>query len=124
MRDNAINDLWVNGVSPDYAISVWYGYEINRSSTITNTSYTISHRKLFQAVAKGVFKNGSNWTHPDGVVEVAVEHQSWPAKLPSEYTPSDIKITELFKKGSEPTEVSERFSKLADVTNLKGNKWK
>ena len=118
--DNAVNDLWVNGVSPDYAISVWYGYK-SIDPNYTNTSFNINHRKLFQAVAKGVFKNGSDWTKPDGVVEVAVENQSWPAKLPSEYTPSDMIITELFKKGSEPTEVSDRFSKLADVTDLKAN---
>ena len=120
MRDSAINDLWVNGVSPDYAISVWYGYE-KANSQYQNTSYTISHRKLFQAVAKGIFKNGSNWTRPAGVVEVTVEQETWPAKLPSEYTPADLKVTELFKKGSEPTEVSERFSKLSNVTNLKGS---
>lgn len=119
MRDSAINDLWVNGVSPDYAISVWYGYE-KANSEYQNTSYTISHRKLFQAVARGIFKNGSNWTRPSGVVEVTVEQETWPAKLPSEYTPDSLKITELFKKGAEPTEVSERFSKLANVTNLKG----
>ena len=23
---NAVNDLWVAGISPDYSISVWYGY--------------------------------------------------------------------------------------------------
>lgn len=120
MRDSAINDLWVNGVSPDYAISVWYGYE-KANSTYQNTSYTISHRKLFQAVAKGIFKKGSNWQRPSGVVEVAVEQETWPAKLPSEYTPNDLKIKELFKKGTEPKEVSERFSKLPDVTNLKAN---
>lgn len=47
---------------------------------------------------------------PAVVVEVTVEQETWPAKLPSEYTPADLKVTELFKKGSEPTEVSERFS--------------
>lgn len=115
--ENAVNDLWVNGVSPDYAISVWYGYQdLNR--TVSSTAYTIAHRTLFQAVAKGIFKNGSNWTKPEGVVEVQVEMETWPAKLPSEYTPSDMIVTELFKSGTDPTEVSDRYSKLADVTNL------
>lgn len=39
--------------------------------------------------------------------------------LPSEYTPDSMKITELFKSGTEPTEVSTRYSKLNSVTNLK-----
>ncbi len=119
MRDSAINDLWVNSVSPDYAISIWYGYE-KANSQYQNTSYTIAHRRLFQTVAGGIFKKGSNWTRPAGVIDVTVEQETWPAKLPSAYTPDDLKVTELFKKGSEPTEVSERFSKLENVTNLKG----
>ena len=39
--------------------------------------------------------------------------------LPSEYTPSDLRQTELFIKGTEPTTISTRFSKLNDVSNLK-----
>lgn len=114
---NAVNDLWVNGVSPDYAISVWYGYD-KRNKDYVSTSFTITHRLLFQAVARGVFKTGSDWARPDGVIEVEVEMDSWPVKLPSEYTPNDLRITELFKVGTEPTEISDRYSKLEDVTNL------
>ena len=120
MRDSAINDLWVNAVSPDYAISVWYGYE-KANSKYQNTSYTLSHRRLFQTVARGIFKKGSNWSRPSGVIDVTVEQETWPAKLPSEYTPDNLKVTELFKKGTEPTEVSERFTKLDNVKNLKGS---
>lgn len=117
--DNAVNDLWVDGVSPDYAISVWYGYK-DRSKEYTNTSYTIGHRTLFQAVAKGIFKRESTWTKPEGVIEVKVEMGSWPAALPSEFTPEDQIVTELFKTGTEPTEVSTKYAKLKDVTNLTG----
>lgn len=117
---NAVNDLWVNGVSPDYSISVWYGYKerTKENAGYTSNSYTIAHRTLFQAVAKGVFKPGSNWTKPAGVVEAQVEMGSWPAKLPSEFTPQDQIVTELFKVGTEPTEVSDKYAKLENVTNL------
>lgn len=59
---------------------------------------------------------------PSSVVAVTVEKETWPAKLPSEYTPDDMKLTEYFKKGTQPTEVSERYAKLPDVTNLKSSK--
>lgn len=120
MKGDVVNDLWVNGTSPDYAISIWYGYsKINPN--YHSTSYTISHRRLFQAVAKGVFKNGSNWTKPDGVSEVTVELGSNPAKLASETTPDNKKVTELFKKGTEPTETSKTYSSLDNVTSLRGS---
>lgn len=117
---DAINDLWVTGISPDYAISVWYGY-VKRSRKYWSVAYTSNHRSLFQAVARGVFKSGSDWIKPEGVTEVEVEYGTWPAKLPSEYTPGDLRVVELFKTGTEPTEVSDRFSKLDSVTNLKGS---
>lgn len=116
---NAVNDLWINAVSPDYAISIWYGYK-TINAEYTSNSYTISHRKLFQTLAKGVFKTTSNWTQPESVLSVKVELGTDPAALPSAYTPSDLIVTELFKEGTEPTEESDRYSKLDDVTNLKG----
>ena len=121
LPSNTINDYWVSGVSPDYAISVWYGYlekDIDRDHH--NTFGTTYHLRLFQAVAKGVFKKESSFKNPGGVSKVAIENYTYPAKLPSEYTPKDLIITELFKEGTEPTETSDRFSKLAAPSNLKG----
>ena len=74
--------------------------------------------RLFQTIAKGIYKTGSNWTKPSGVVEVAIERETEPVKLPSAYTPSDMITTELFKVGSEPTEVSTRFEQLPNVSNI------
>lgn len=48
---------------------------------------------------------------PSSVVAVTVEKETWPAELPSEYTPDNMKMTEYFKKGTQPTEVSK------DMTN-------
>jgi len=119
---DSVNDLWVTGVSPDYSISVWYGYKerTKENAAYTSNSYTISHRKLFQTVARGIFKKGSNWVQPNGVVSVEIEAETYPAKLPSANTPADKRVVELFKKGTEPTEISDRYDTLADVSNLQG----
>lgn len=116
---NAVNDLWIAGISPDYSISVWYGYKENYKG-YTSTVNTISHRKIFQTAAKEIFNRNSTWHKPNGVVEVEIEYESYPAALPSEFTPSDKRVKELFKSGTEPTEVSKRYSKLENVTELKG----
>lgn len=120
LPDNAINDYWVSGTSPDYAISVWYGYE-KPNKEYHNIFGTTYHERLFQKVGQGIFKKGSSFKNPGGVSKVAVENETYPAKLPSEYTPKKLIVTELFKSGTEPTETSTRFSKLSDVTNLKGS---
>ena len=117
LPDNAINDYWVAGATDEYAIAVWYGYESVTSSS-HNVFGTMYHAQMFNTVAKGMFSRSTNIKMPNGVVAVTVEMGSNPAKLPSAYTPDDMKITELFKKGSEPTQVSTRFSALANPTNV------
>lgn len=114
---NAVNDLWIAGITPDYSIAIWYGYD-QYYDGYTSTVSTISHRKIFQAIGKSIFNRNSYWRKPSGVIEVEVEYESYPAKLPSEFTPSNKRVTELFKSGTEPTEVSERYSKLKNVTEL------
>ena len=114
----AVNDLWTVGYNTEYAIGVWYGYD-SLSSEYFNSLNSGQHTRLFQAVGKKVFTNGSYFSKPSGVVQVEVETGYVEAMLPSEYTPSDFRTTELFIAGTEPTTTSPRFAKLSDVSNLK-----
>ena len=117
LPSNAINDLWVAGFSPDYSIAVWYGYDKINKSYVTKFGNS-QHSKLFQAVAKGVFKGNNQFQQPSNVVEIEIEKESYPAMLPSAFTPSSMIIKELFKKGTEPTEVSNRYNQLGNVNSL------
>lgn len=114
----AVNDLWTIGFNTEYAIGVWYGYD-SISSDYYNTLSNAQHERLFQAVGKKVFTNSNYFNQPSGVTSIEVESQCPEATLPSEFTPSDLRQTELFIKGTEPTTISTRFSKLEDVSNLK-----
>lgn len=120
LPDSAINDYWVVGMTDEYSIGVWYGY-----NEVTNKAFnkfgTTYHTGIFNAIAKGIFTRSTNVKKPNGVIEVTIEKDSNPAQLPSPYTPNDMKITELFKKGSEPTQVSNRFSQLSNPTNANGS---
>ena len=118
MPYGAVNDLWTIGFNTEYAIGLWYGYD-NIDNEYCNKFNTGQHLRLFQAVGKKVFTNGNYFTQPSGVVAVEVESGSPEAILPSEFTPGDLRQTELFIRGTEPTTISTRFSKLSDVSNLK-----
>src|SRR5690625_5283410 len=63
----------------------------------------------------------ADFKKPNSVVEVAIERGTNPPQLPSKYTPSENIITELFVKGHEPSETSERFDELDPVSNLKAS---
>lgn len=115
-----VNDKWIASFNDSYSIAVWLGYKENNKETYRSSSFG-SIKTLFQTIAKGVYKERSSWEQPEDVIEVEVENGLPEAKLPSEYTPSNLRVKAYFKKGFEPTETSERFSQLANVTNLNFN---
>ncbi len=125
LPSNAVNDLWIASYNPDYAIAQWYGYD-EISSKYYNRFGTANYRVLFQTVAKGIYKENKNFTRPKDVISVQIEKDTVPAMLPSKFTPKNMIITELFKKGTEPTDVSKRFDTLDNPTNIsaeqEGNK--
>lgn len=116
---NAVNDLWTVAYTSQYSIAVWYGY---KDVTVGYNTSGTPKDNLTSAVMKYIPKDTKGWKMPSSVVAVKVEKDSVPAKLPSEYTPSDMIITEYFIRGTQPTEISERYAQLNDVTNLKTSK--
>ena len=115
----AVNDLWTVAYNSKYSVGVWYGYEKLSDGYNTEGAWKDS---LVAAVMSHVPKDPVGWKMPSSVVAVTVETDTWPAMLPSEYTPNERKITEYFVRGTQPTEVSPRFQKLNDVKNVRTNK--
>lgn len=113
------NNSWFAGYTTNYTISVWTGYD-DHQKTISNTQ--IPHA-LFKNTMMELSQDieTADFVKPDNVVEVAVEKGSNPARLPSEYTPKENIITELFVEGYEPTKQSEKFDQLEPVSDLKGS---
>ena len=126
LPNSAINDAWVVGYDPETVISIWYGYEpINDKYYTTTLSAYYQRRGLFSALGSKIFKkNGQDFSVPNTVVKVGVEMTNdvnREPKLPSQYTPSDKIVYEYFKKGTEPTEVSSVYKRLAEVTGLRSS---
>lgn len=113
------NNSWFVGYTTNYTISVWVGYEKSNKALIDG-QFSIA-QTLFKHTMTEISKNveTADFVKPNSVVEVAIEKGTNPPKLPSKYTPKGNIITELFIKGYEPTETSERFDQLDPVKNLK-----
>lgn len=124
LPNGTVNDFWVVGSSPDYTISLWYGYDHleheNVKAGYVNKVGDYQHEKLYQLLGTKLFEKGTSFKKPAGVVEISIEKDTYPLALPSDNTPSDLIIKALFKKGTEPTEISTRFATLNNVTNLSG----
>jgi penicillin-binding protein 1A len=113
--DNAENDLWTVAYTKNYSIALWYGYPTAKDGYNTSNYWKES---LMSTIMKYIPKETTGWSVPSSVKAVQIEKETWPIQLASEYTPSSLVTTEYFKSGTEPTDVSERFSKLDDVTDL------
>lgn len=123
LTTSVIRDSWVATYSPDYTITLWYGYdEINQEAVKNkwyNTQSAVTHRSKIQGIlCNGIMEKNSKFKSPGGIVSSNVEFGTIPAQLPSPYTPSELIKSFLFISGTEPNEVSTRFSKLSNPSNL------
>lgn len=122
LPSDAIPDSWLMGYDSQYSIGIWYGCERpNSKQYLSVNDSVVQIGKLFRAVAKATLNKGTKFKVPNSVVKVAVEIGSNPAKLASDSTPQKQITYEYFKKGTEPTETSIKYSKLPNVSNLTGN---
>lgn len=114
------NDNWVITYSPDYVISVWYGVDNGEESSTKYTKSipaTTQKVRIQSAIANKIYKKNSKFNKPANVISAKFEADSFPPQLPSAYTPASLISTELFKKGTEPSEISNRFDTLRNPTN-------
>lgn len=124
LSSSTIPDSWVTSFSPDYSLSLWYGYDSLDSEHVKHKWYLIMSQasaertKMQAALVNKIFEKNSKFKNPGGIVSATVELETSPAQKPSEYTPSNLKGTFLFISGTEPSETSTRFSTLSNPTGL------
>ena len=110
LPSTSVPDSWFAGYTTKYSIAIWSGYE-NYTDPIT----TWDERRLPQYLFKDIMSELSKdietprFKKPSSVVEVTVEVGTSPLKLASEYTPKELRQTELFVRGTEPTETSNEY---------------
>ncbi|GEN45123.1 transglycosylase domain-containing protein [Alkalibacillus haloalkaliphilus] len=111
-------DSWLVGYTTNYTVSVWNGFPSNDEGGVQSRT-----RPLFQSMMEQL-SNGvetSDFSRPDSVVEVDIERGSRPAMLPSEFTPDDQIITELFVRGNEPSDTSDEYDMVEPAESLNLN---
>ncbi|MDD2409176.1 MAG: transglycosylase domain-containing protein [Bacilli bacterium] len=120
LTGDIIGDSWVVGYSPDYAIATWVGYKdiITKEYYLTNSLGSSTRNAIAKKLNSGILEKNSKFKKPSSVVSATIELETNPVLLASEYTPSNLKSVELFRKGTAPSETSTRFSKLNNPSDL------
>lgn len=111
-------DLWVVGYDPEVVLSFWLGFDAIKGY-VDNSNGWLKRNNIYNSLSYVVFKsNNKSFIKPNSVVEVAIEKGTNPAMLASENTPADLITYELYKKGTEPTEISPVYQPISNPTNL------
>ena len=113
-------DMWVTGYTPEYSVSLWYGYaEAERGYYLGSEGYR-TRGVLFRQVISGISDTSGTkkFTAPGSVVKATIEKETAPSLLPSANTPADMKVTEYFKRGTQPTQASARYNTLPNATGI------
>ena len=118
IKGGATRDSWNITYDPEYAIALWLGYDRTTAENYLTSAIGNTNRKgIMNAVGSRVYSKGKTFSKPSNIISVEIEKDTIPLQLPSEYTPEDMRVTELFKEGTEPTEVSTRYAKLSAPTS-------
>ncbi len=123
LPNSTAHDAWVVGYDPEYAIGMWYGYpKIDSKHYMTTYQSGPQRGRVFRAAGAAIFdRTGKDFAVPNSVVRLPIELGTNPGALASGGTPSGQVVYEYFKKGTEPTETSAKYNKLANVTGLTAN---
>jgi len=118
---HATPDHWNITYSPDYSIALWLGYDSfkDHGPYLTSGIGNPARKAIMKAVATKIYKKNSKFSRPSSVVAVTTEKETYPTMLASANTPDNLKQSDLYKSGYEPSEVSPRFDTLENPTNGK-----
>ena len=123
LSSQVIPDSWTSSYTTDYAMAIWYGYPEGLTKDNVKNKYYMrmdhasnERLKIQAALGNKIYEKNAKFKNPGGLTTTEVELETIPAQKPSAYTPSKLKNSFIFISGTEPSEVSNRFSKLTDPT--------
>ena len=100
---NDSRDAWFVGVSPNYAVGVWVGFDDFSRSLGTKESGGQTALPVFVEIMGKLGKRSDRFEAPDGVIELKIDSTTGKIAHPSA---TEGVITDVFVKGSEPTEIA------------------
>jgi penicillin-binding protein 1A len=106
---NDARDTWFVGLTPDYAIGVWVGYDDNRPMPGEQGARVAA--PIYIDVAKAMKLPGKAFAQPKGVVERVIDRET--GLLAPDGAPKGTTMTEVYVEGTQPTETA---TKAGDVT--------
>ncbi|MBZ6526304.1 PBP1A family penicillin-binding protein [Aerococcaceae bacterium DSM 111021] len=113
----AAPDGWYVGMTPQYAISSWVGYDNrNEPGNYLTLEDTAIPQHIYREMMTYLMSDIpiTDWEKPDNIVQVEIEKYTDPILLPGPYTPAEARSNELFITGQEPTQQSLAYGRYVN----------
>ncbi|MCX5742738.1 MAG: PBP1A family penicillin-binding protein, partial [Proteobacteria bacterium] len=112
---NDARDTWFVGLTPDYAIGVWVGFDDNRP--MGHEAGGTTAVPIFVDVVKTMKLPKKAFPRPAKVVEVSIDKAT--GLLAPEGAPKGTTMMEVFVEGTVPTETAAKPGEITDETAVK-----
>ena len=111
MKNTDVPDSWFAGYTTEYTIAAWGGYKNFKTPITTYDRGRHVPQILFRTVMTDLVsgKTTPRFKQPSSVEEAVIVKGSNPPILASNSTPDALKSTELFVRGTVPTEMDKEF---------------
>jgi penicillin-binding protein 1A len=113
---NDAKDTWFLGLTPDYAIGVWIGFDDNRSMGREAGGTTAV--PIFVEILKQMNLPAKPFPRPPRVVEATIDRAT--GLLAPEGAPKGTTLTEVFVEGTAPTEIAPMPDETTEENKTKG----
>ncbi len=113
---NDARDTWFIGMTPDYAIGVWIGYDDNRS--MGHDQGGTNATPVFVDIVKGMNLPAKQFPRPAHVVEATIDRQT--GLLAAEGAEKKTTLQEVFVEGTQPTEVAPKPGEVTEGSSVTG----
>lgn len=125
LDSSAIRDSWFVGYSSKYTAAIWTGYDNNSKGQHITSQTQGMPWYVFNRLMSELNPVGSQApTRPSSIRSYTIEKESGEkdgdVQFPSEFTPHDYLVDELFVNGYGPTTTSTRFSQLTTPEGFAG----
>jgi penicillin-binding protein 1A len=113
---NEARNTWFVGMTPDYVIGVWVGYDDNRPMPGEQGARVAA--PIFTDIAKQMHLHEKEFSRPPHVVEAVIDRQT--GLLAPDGAPKETTMTEVFIEGTQPIEVAPKPGELTEGSSVTG----
>lgn len=113
---NEARDTWFIGMTPDYTIGVWVGFDDNQP--MPHEQGGVVATPIFVDIARGMNLPAKQFVRPPHVVEATIDRET--GLLAADGADKKTTLQEVFVEGTQPTETAPKPGEVTEGSSVTG----